>query len=114
MSALPWRSIVVIFVRTCRKSAHEEASMRAQQPRSPVPARYGVVLNRRLFLGAGVAALGAAGLAACGDSSSSSSGGGGGGSATGEVTFGSNASDDVPKKAFADTFAGYTAGGGGT
>ena len=86
--------------------------MRAQQPRPAVPGPYGVMLNRRLFLGAGVAALGAAGLAACGGSSSSTSNGGG--SATGEVTFGSNASDDVPKKALADTFAAYTAGGGGT
>jgi multiple sugar transport system substrate-binding protein len=69
------------------------------------------MFNRRLFLGAGVVALGAAGLAACGGSSSSS--GSGGGSATGEVTFGSNASDDVPKKAYASTFAAYKASGGG-
>ena len=71
------------------------------------------VFNRRIFLGAGVVALGAAGLAACGGSSSSGSSGGGGGSATGEVTFGSNASDDVPKKAFASTFAAYKSSGGG-
>jgi multiple sugar transport system substrate-binding protein len=74
------------------------------------------VFNRRLFLGAGVAALGAVGLAACGGSSSSGGGGSsGGGNATGEVTFGSNASDDVPKKAFATTFAAYkSSAGGGT
>jgi multiple sugar transport system substrate-binding protein len=73
------------------------------------------VFNRRLFLGAGVAALGAVGLAACGGSSSSGGSGGGGGNATGEVTFGSNASDDVPKKAFAATFAAYkSSAGGGT
>ena len=72
------------------------------------------VFNRRLFLGAGVAALGTVGLAACGGSSSSG-GSGGGGNATGEVTFGSNASDEVPKKAFAATFAAYkSSAGGGT
>ena len=74
------------------------------------------VFNRRLFLGVGAAAIGAVGLAACGGSSSSggSGGGGGGGDATGEVTFGSNASDAVPKKAFQSAFAGYTSSGGGT
>jgi multiple sugar transport system substrate-binding protein len=71
---------------------------------------YGAVFDRRVFLGAGLAALGAVGLAACGGSSSSGSGGGGGGGATGEVTFGSNASDDVPKKAFADTFTAWKDG----
>ena len=71
------------------------------------------VFNRRLFLGVGAAAVGAVGLAACGGSSSSG-GGGGGGDATGEVTFGSNASDAVPKKAFESTFAAFkTTGGGG-
>ena len=71
--------------------------------------------NRRLFLGAGVAALGVGALAACGGSSSSggSGSGGGGGNATGEVTFGSNASDEVPKKAFQSTFAAYKSSGGG-
>jgi multiple sugar transport system substrate-binding protein len=67
------------------------------------------VLDRRRFLGAGAVALSAAGLAACGGSDS----GGGGGEGTGEVTFGSNASDAVPKAAFASTFAAYRAGGGG-
>src|SRR5215207_9423995 len=62
------------------------------------------VFNRRLFLGAGVAAVGVAGLAACGGSSSSSSGSGGGGG---------DASDDVPKKAFESTFAAYKTSGGG-
>ena len=71
------------------------------------------VFNRRIFLGAGVVALGAAGLAACGGSSSSGGSGGGGGSATGEVTFGSNASDDVPKKAYESTFAAYKSAAGG-
>jgi len=74
----------------------------------------GPLLSRRLFLGTGVAALGVAGLAACGGSSSSDGGGGGGGGGGGEVSFGSNASDAVPKKAFADTFAAYSTRGGGT
>jgi multiple sugar transport system substrate-binding protein len=82
---------------------------------SSEPVLPAAVFNRRLFLGAGVAALGAVGLAACGGSSSSGSGGSiSGGNATGEVTFGSNASDDVPKKAFASTFAAYKTAGGGT
>jgi multiple sugar transport system substrate-binding protein len=54
------------------------------------------------------AALSAAGLlAACGGSSG---GGGGGGSkgASGTVTFGSNQSDPVPKKAYADMVAGFS------
>jgi multiple sugar transport system substrate-binding protein len=68
------------------------------------------VFNRRIFLGAGAVVLGAGALAACGGSSSSS---GGGGNATGEVTFGSNASDDVPKKAYESTFAAYKSSGGG-
>ena len=58
-------------------------------------------LNRRnLIRGAGLGAVGLAGtqlLAACSGSSSGGSSGGGGGSAS----FGSNASDDVPKKAYA-------------
>src|SRR4051794_5989758 len=51
-------------------------------------------------LGLGAAFGGSALLAACGgsDSSSSSASGGGAASAGGEVTFGSNASDAVPKK----------------
>jgi multiple sugar transport system substrate-binding protein len=82
---------------------------------SSEPVLPAAVFNRRLFLGAGVAALGAVGLAACGGSSSSSGSSSGGGNATGEVTFGSNASDDVPKKAFASTFAAYkSSAGGGT
>jgi multiple sugar transport system substrate-binding protein len=70
------------------------------------------VFNRRIFLGAGAVALGSIGLAACGGSSSSS-GSSGGGTATGTVTFGSNASDEVPKKAFESTFAVYKSSGGG-
>jgi ABC-type glycerol-3-phosphate transport system substrate-binding protein len=63
-------------------------------------------LSRRGFLkgtlGAG-AALSLSGLlAACGGDDE---GGGGGGSASQEVTFGSNQSDKVPKKAYADMLA---------
>jgi multiple sugar transport system substrate-binding protein len=57
-------------------------------------------LSRRgLFAGVGLGALGllsAGALAGCSPSS-----GGGGGAATGSFTFGSNASDPVPKKAYA-------------
>ena len=82
-----------------------------QDPDQPVlPA---AVFNRRIFLGAGAVALGSLGLAACGGSSSSGSTSAGGGNATGTVTFGSNASDAVPKKAFEATFATYKTSGGG-
>jgi multiple sugar transport system substrate-binding protein len=82
-----------------------------QDPDQPVlPA---AVFNRRLFLGASAAALGTLGLAACGGSSSSGSSNASGGNATGTVTFGSNASDEVPKKAFEATFAAYKTSGGG-
>jgi len=82
-----------------------------QDPDQPVlPA---AVFNRRVFLGASAAALGTLGLAACGGSSSSGGSSSGGGTATGTVTFGSNASDEVPKKAFESTFAVYKSSGGG-
>ena len=68
--------------------------------------------------GAG-AALSVSGLlAACGGSSGagtsskptgSAASGGGGKAASGTVSIGSNASDAVPKQAFADVFAGFTA-----
>jgi multiple sugar transport system substrate-binding protein len=83
--------------------------MGAREP-LPLPA---TTFNRRIFLGAGAAAVASFGLAACGGSSSSSGGSPSGGNATGEVSFGSNASDAVPKKAFADTFAAYKTDGGG-
>ena len=82
-------------------------------PNPDEPVLPAAVFNRRLFLGAGAVALGTLGLAACGGSSSSDSASGGGGSATGTVTFGSNASDAVPKKAFEATFAAYKTSGGG-
>ena len=70
--------------------------------------------SRRNFLkgaaGAGAALTLPALLAACGGSSAGSSGGGGGGGgkATGTVSVGSNYSDAVPKKAFADVLAAFT------
>jgi multiple sugar transport system substrate-binding protein len=69
-------------------------------------------LARRGFL-KGAAGTGAALtlptlLAACGGSSDTGSTGAGGSSAaSGTVTIGSNASDDVPKKAYADVFAAF-------
>jgi multiple sugar transport system substrate-binding protein len=73
-------------------------------------------VGRRGFLkgaaGAGVALSLPGLLAACGgDDDSSTGGGGGGGKPTGTVTIGSNASDAVPKKAFADVFAAFEATG---
>ena len=83
-------------------------------PNPDEPVLPAAVFNRRLFLGAGAVALGSIGLAACGGSSSSGGGSSSsGGNATGTVTFGSNASDDVPKKAFQATFAAYKSSGGG-
>ncbi|MFL6222005.1 MAG: twin-arginine translocation signal domain-containing protein, partial [Actinomycetes bacterium] len=62
-------------------------------------------LSRRGFLkgtlGAGAAVSLSSLLAACGGGDN----GGGGGSASKEVTFGSNQSDAVPKKAYADMLA---------
>ena len=76
-------------------------------------------LDRRGFLkgafGAGAAVSMSSLLAACGGSSggdTSSSGGGSTAKATGTVTVGSNYSDAVPKKAFADMMAGFTAESG--
>jgi multiple sugar transport system substrate-binding protein len=69
-------------------------------------------LGRRGFLN-GAAGTGAALtlptlVAACGGSSdTSSSSGGDTSAASGTVTIGSNASDDVPKKAYADVFAAF-------
>jgi len=79
-----------------------------------VRATAGAAVGRRGFLkgaaGAGVALSLPALLAACGGSSDTSSGSSSGGSApTGTVTVGSNASDDVPKKAYADVFAAFEA-----
>jgi multiple sugar transport system substrate-binding protein len=66
-----------------------------------------------LALGAGAVAATPL-LAACGSSSSSSSATSGAPSASGggSVSFGSNASDAVPKKAYADVFAAFTKASG--
>ena len=63
------------------------------------------MLRGALGVGAGLSL--SALLEACGSSSSGGSGGTSG-KATGTVTFGSNASDAVPKKAYADVMAAYT------
>src|ERR1044072_6909805 len=68
--------------------------------------------RRSLLKGAGALGVGALSvplLSACGGSDSSSSGSGDSGSVKGTtVTVGSNASDAVPKKAFADVYAAFT------
>ena len=62
---------------------------------------------RGALIGAGAFAVPAA-LAACGSSKSTNGSGSGANLSTTTVTIGSNYSDDVPKKAFADTMAKYT------
>ncbi len=95
------------------KPQSEEHYLASMVPPS-VRATAGATVGRRGFLkgaaGAGVALSLPALLAACGGSSDTSSGSSGGGSApTGTVTVGSNASDDVPKKAYADVYAAFEA-----
>jgi len=72
------------------------------------------LLTRRSMLrtsALGVAAM--YGLAGCGDDDSPSSGGGGGGEkASGTVTFGSNASDPVPKAALQSVFDKFESSSG--
>lgn len=66
--------------------------------------------RRNLLKGAltGAGLLGASGLlAACGSGSSSTAGGGSTAAASGTLTFGSNQSDAVPKKAYADLVSGF-------
>jgi multiple sugar transport system substrate-binding protein len=80
----------------------------------PPPSAAATGLGRRSLLkGAGALGLGALSvplLSACGGSSSpAASSGGGAAKASGTVTFGSNASDAVPKKAFADVLTAFTA-----
>jgi multiple sugar transport system substrate-binding protein len=69
--------------------------------------------RRGVLKGAGALGLGALSLpllSACGGSSApASSSGGSPAAASGTVSIGSNASDAVPKKAFADVFAAFTA-----
>jgi len=71
------------------------------------------LLTRRSMLrtsALGVAAM--YGLAGCGDDDSPSSGGGGGEKASGTVTFGSNASDPVPKAALQSAFDKFESSSG--
>jgi multiple sugar transport system substrate-binding protein len=77
----------------------------------PPSARAGVTRRGLLKGAAGTgAALSMSGLlSACGGGSSSGAGGSAGGKPTGTVTFGSNASDAPPKKAFGEVFAAFTA-----
>ena len=67
------------------------------------------LLTRRTVLQTGVAGLAAVyGLSGCGDDDDSGGGGGGGAEkASGTVTFGSNYSDPVPKKALQDVFDAF-------
>ena len=68
-------------------------------------------LTRRSVLATGAAGLAAVyGLSGCGDDADDSSGGGGGGAekASGTVSFGSNYSDPVPKKALQTVFDEFT------
>jgi multiple sugar transport system substrate-binding protein len=95
------------------KPQSEEHYLASMVPPS-VRATAGAAVGRRGFhkgaAGAGVALSLPALLAACGGSSATSSSSSGGGSApTGTVTVGSNASDDVPKKAYADVYAAFEA-----
>ena len=102
--------------------------MPARYSRSPSPAKVGFPVSRRSVLlgAAGVAGLAAVpSLAACSSSSSGGSSSAGTGrrrrggasssaapAASGTVTVGSNYSDAVPKKAFADTVAAFTSKSG--
>jgi multiple sugar transport system substrate-binding protein len=100
--------------------------MPARYSRSPSPAKVGFPVSRRSVLlgAAGVAGLAAVpSLAACSSSSSGGSsaapassaaaaGSSAAPSASGTVTIGSNYSDAVPKKAFADTVAAFTSKSG--
>jgi multiple sugar transport system substrate-binding protein len=81
-------------------------------PRRPGTPVLGVpLLTRRSVLRTGVAGFAAVyGLAGCGgdDSGGASSSGGGGGKPSGTVSFGSNYSDPVPKKALQSVFDQFT------
>lgn len=86
-----------------------EAEYLARFPVSPVSG-----LSRRSLLG-GALAIGALGLSACASGTPSATSAAPGGAATGEVTFGNNQADPVPKaaieaavKAFQDANSGLT------
>ena len=66
------------------------------------------LLTRRTVLQTGVAGLAAVyGLAGCGDDDDAGGGSEGGGKPSGTVTFGSNYSDPVPKKALQEVFDAF-------
>jgi multiple sugar transport system substrate-binding protein len=86
------------------------------QRRSPDPFRVGIpLLTRRTVIGSGLAGLAALYGIGCGDDDDESGGGasGGGGKPSGTVTFGSNYSDEVPKKAIQSAFDAYEKQSGG-
>ena len=67
------------------------------------------LLTRRTVLRTGAAGFAAIyGLAGCGGDDDSAGGGGGGEKASGTVSFGSNYSDPVPKKALQAAFDQFT------
>src|SRR5919108_616835 len=71
------------------------------------------LLTRRTILQTGVAGLAAVyGLAGCGDDDDSGGGSEGGGKPSGTVTFGSNYSDPVPKKALAEVLDAFQTSSG--
>jgi multiple sugar transport system substrate-binding protein len=84
-----------------------DAERRAPEPERPGP--HG--LTRRSVVLSGIAGVASVyGLAGCGGSDSSGGGGGGGGGSkpSGTVTFGSNFSDPVPKKAIHSSIDAFT------
>lgn len=66
-------------------------------------------LSRRLLFKGALSAAALAGIAACGSGATSTGGASAGSAATGKVTVGSNQSDAVPKKAFAEIVKAYQA-----
>ena len=75
-----------------------------------------VLMTRRTAIHSGLIGLAAAyGLSGCGDDDEPSGGGGegGGGAPTGNVTFGSNYSDEVPKQALQASLDAYQQQSGG-
>jgi multiple sugar transport system substrate-binding protein len=88
--------------------------MSSSTRRSPSPSRAGFPLSRRRFLAgaAGAGVLGASGLlAACGGDDDDAASGGGGGElkkGSGDLSFGSNYSDEKPKAALAAAVGAFT------
>ena len=85
---------------------------RSMRPTSPNPRDVGFPVSRRTMLAGMAGTAGVAGIAACGGGSSSGSSSGAAaapGKAKGTITFGSNASDAVPKAAYASVFSDFSA-----